>query len=93
MVSSHTKLEKQLREKKIKTLIATPNDVVEKKQKASVASALPPKASVKISKNSIEMQVEAMTQIFSKPIEEREKSDKERIVQFLRGGVPFLADI
>ena len=34
-----------------------------------------------------------MTAIFSKPVEEREKYDKEKIVQFLRNGVPFLADV
>lgn len=34
-----------------------------------------------------------MSAIFSKPIEEREKSDKDKIVQFLRNGVPFLADV
>lgn len=34
-----------------------------------------------------------MTATFNKPAEEREKADKERIVQFLRNGVPFLADV
>lgn len=34
-----------------------------------------------------------MTTVFSKPVEEREKADKERIVQFLRNGVPFLSDV
>eukprot|EP00347_Sterkiella_histriomuscorum_P012747 403367377 len=44
-------------------------------------------------KKSIVVQVENMTAIFSKPIEEREKYDKDRLVQFLRNGVPFLADV
>lgn len=35
-------------------------------------------------KKSIAQQVEVMTNIFSKPIEEREKSDKDKIVHFLR---------
>ena len=38
------------------------------------------KPTTKISKTSIQMQIESMTMIFSKPIEEREKSDKEKIV-------------
>lgn len=46
-----------------------------------------------LSKKSVFAQVEHMTQVFSKPVEERERSDKEKIVQFLRLGVPFLADV
>ena len=94
MVSTLTKLERQISKKSIKP-VATPSDeVVDKSKKASIASQnLQTKPTAKISKKSMEMQIETMTQIFSKPIEEREKSDKEKIVMFLRLGVPFLADI
>eukprot|EP00347_Sterkiella_histriomuscorum_P006891 403351043 len=37
--------------------------------------------------------VDQMAAIFSKPLEEREKNDKDKIVQFLRNGVPFLVDV
>lgn len=59
----------------------------------SKKSAAQTKKSTTLSKKSMLAQVEHMTHIFSKPIEERERSDKEKIVQFLRLGVPFLADV
>ena len=37
--------------------------------------------------------MENMSLIFNKPMEEREKTDKEKIVQFLRNGVNFLKNI
>lgn len=61
--------------------------------KKNSSSTFQSKPTQKISKTSIQMQIESMTSIFSKPIDEREKSDKEKIVQFLRLGVPFLSDI
>ncbi|CDW71420.1 UNKNOWN [Stylonychia lemnae] len=37
--------------------------------------------------------LDQMAAIFSKPLDEREKADKDKIVQFLRNCVPFLANI
>lgn len=38
-------------------------------------------------------QVDNMAAIFNKPVEEREKGDKDKIVNFLRLGVNFLREI
>lgn len=56
-----------------------------KKKNSLVSPAIKAKKSVSA--------VDQMAAIFSKPLEEREKSDKDKIVQFLRNGVPFLAEV